>query len=132
MWLIYVALGHDEVARELFPWAVREKRLLCTVDRPEPCTFVSAAVVSLPSLTLTVSTHGASPGIARRLRGDFEALFGDPRFARFLGVLRARREALPRGQRAATMASLAGGFRAVASLVYPPWFAAARPADPSD
>jgi precorrin-2 dehydrogenase / sirohydrochlorin ferrochelatase len=97
-------------------------RLFCAVDRPEVCTFVNSAVARAGGLTMTFSTGGRSPGLARRVREDLEALFGDPRFARFLSELATLREALPRGPRAARMAEAVRGFAVEASLRFPSWF----------
>ena len=83
---------------------------------------MNAAVVRASGLTLTVSTGGASPGLARRLREDLSTIFGDARFGRFLGALRSMREALPRGERAARMAEAVKGFTIEAKLRYPGWF----------
>ena len=49
-------------AQRLHAWAQQENRLLCTVDRPEACTFINAAIVEVSGLKLTISTGGASPG----------------------------------------------------------------------
>jgi precorrin-2 dehydrogenase / sirohydrochlorin ferrochelatase len=109
-------------ARRLHAAALRDGRLVCAVDRPEASTFASAAVVRASGLTMTVSTGGASPALARRLRQDLEAIFGDPRVARFVDALRAAREALPRGERAARMGEAVEGFALQARLRFPDWF----------
>lgn len=120
-WLVYVGLGHEALDAELFAWATRERRLLNTVDRPATCTFISPAVVDLPELQLSVSTHGASPGTARRIREDLEATFRDPRFAAYVAALRRLRDAVPRAERAARLARALAGFEVRASLVFPSW-----------
>lgn len=109
-------------ARRLHERALRAGLLLSTIDRPETSTFVSSAVVSASGLTMTFSTAGASPGTARRIREDLEALFSDPRFARFLEALGALRAKLPRGERAARMAEAVKGFGVEARLRFPAWF----------
>jgi precorrin-2 dehydrogenase / sirohydrochlorin ferrochelatase len=105
--------------------------LLCTMDRPEVSTFVNAAIARAAGLTMTFSTGGASPGAARRVREDLEALFADPRWARFLSALGALRARLPRGQRAARMAEAVKGFAIEARLRFPAWFEPAPPGPPS-
>ena len=109
-------------AQRLHAWARRENRLLCTVDRPEACTFINAAIVEVSGLKLTISTGGASPGLARRLREDLGAVLGDPRVGAFVERLRTLREALPRGERAARMAEAVKDFSLSATLRFPPWF----------
>lgn len=109
-------------ARRWHAAAAAAGRLFCAVDRPEACTFVSSALVRAGGLTMTVSTGGKSPALARRLREDLESLFSDGRFARFLAELGTRREAIPRGARAARMAEAVRGFAVEASLRFPGWF----------
>jgi len=109
-------------ARRWHADAVREGRLFCAIDRPEVCTFVNVAVVRVPGLTMTFGTGGASPGTARRVREDLEALFSDPRFGRFIERLAALRSTLPRGHRAARMADAVRGFAVEARLRFPAWF----------
>lgn len=108
-------------ARRWHAEALRSGRLFCAIDRPEACTFVNSAVVSAPGLTMTFSTGGASPGTARRVREDLEALFADPRFGRFMERLARLRASLPRGERAARMAAAVQGFAIEARLRFPGW-----------
>jgi precorrin-2 dehydrogenase/sirohydrochlorin ferrochelatase len=109
-------------ARRWHAAAAREGRLFCAIDRPEASTFVNVATVRVEGLTMTFGTGGRSPGVARRIREDLEALFSDPRFGRFLDRLSARRASLPRGPRAARMAEAVRGFAIEARLRFPEWF----------
>ncbi len=109
-------------ARRWHARAAAEGRLFCAIDRPEACTFVNAAVVRAPGLTMTFSTGGASPGAARRIREDLEALFADPRFGAFVDRLGALRATLPRGRRAERLAAAVQGFAVEARLRFPAWF----------
>jgi precorrin-2 dehydrogenase/sirohydrochlorin ferrochelatase len=113
--------GEAEAVR-LHAWALRENRLLCTVDRPEACTFINAAIVEVSGLKLTISTGGASPGLARRLREDLGAVLADPRLGLFVAKLRSLREALPRGERASRMAEAVKDFSLAGTLRFPAWF----------
>ncbi len=109
-------------ARRLHAWALAENRLLCTVDRPEACTFINAAIVEASGIKLTISTGGASPGLARRLREDLSALLADPRLGAFVERLQSLRAALPRGERAARMGEAVKGFTLDGTLRFPSWF----------
>jgi precorrin-2 dehydrogenase/sirohydrochlorin ferrochelatase len=102
--------------------AAAEGTLFCAIDRPEACTFVNAALVRAPGLTMTFRTGGASPGAARRIREDLEALFADPRLGRFMDRLSALRASLPRGERAPRMVEAVRGFAVEARLRFPAWF----------
>ena len=56
----------------------RRLGILCNIaDRPEACDFTLPAVVSRGDLTITVSTSGKSPALARRLRKDLEMQLGE-------------------------------------------------------
>jgi precorrin-2 dehydrogenase/sirohydrochlorin ferrochelatase len=109
-------------ARRWHARAVAAGTLFCAIDRPEASTFVNAAVVRAPGLTMTFRTGGASPGLSRRVREDLSALFADPRFARFVERLSSLRASLPRGERAARMAEAVRGFAVEARLRFPAWF----------
>jgi len=43
---------------------------------PDLCTFIVPAVISQGDLTIAVSTGGASPALARRIRENLEKQFG--------------------------------------------------------
>ena len=43
------------------------------VDDPEPSTFITPAIIERPPLTIAISTGGAAPVLARRLRERLEA-----------------------------------------------------------
>ncbi|MEW6531469.1 MAG: bifunctional precorrin-2 dehydrogenase/sirohydrochlorin ferrochelatase [Thermodesulfobacteriota bacterium] len=54
-----------------------ERGIPCNIaDVPELCTFTVPAVVSRGDLTIAVSTSGASPALARRIRERLEGEFG--------------------------------------------------------
>ena len=115
---------HDETlsfSRRLYERAQKAGTLVCTLDRPEVSTFINPAVVRASGLTMSVSTGGASPALARRIREDLEALFADPRFARFLAALAALRSALPRGERGARIKEAVKGFAIEGRLRFPGW-----------
>ncbi len=61
------------------------------VDAPELCTFIVPAQVRRGPLTIAISTGGASPALARRLREDLEEFFG-PEYGPYLDLLRGVRE----------------------------------------
>lgn len=119
--LVFVATNDADRAPPFFDRALREGRLLCTVDRPEMSTFVNPAVVRASGLTMTFASGGTAPGAMRRIREDLEALFSDPRFGRFLDGLGQLRSRLPRGGRIEKMAEAVRGFGIEAKLQFPAW-----------
>lgn len=79
------------VNREIYEEAEHRGVLLNVVDDPDLCTFIAPSIVKRDPITLAISTGGASPALARKLR---EALAQDPnlRWADLADVLaRARK-----------------------------------------
>jgi len=62
-------------------------------DAPELCTFIVPARVSRGDLTVAVSTGGASPALARKLREEMEGRFGRE-YGPYLALLKRVRERL--------------------------------------
>src|SRR5260370_2433439 len=50
-------------------------QLVNIVDMPEYCSFIMPSVLRREQLTIAVSTEGASPGLAKRIRHSLEAIF---------------------------------------------------------
>ena len=59
---------NEDVAAE----AERERVLLNVVDAPPLCGFIAPAIVERGPVTVAISTSGASPALARRLRERME------------------------------------------------------------
>ena len=79
------------VNRQIFEEAEERGVLLNVVDDPDQCTFIAPSIVRRDPITLAVSTGGASPALARKLR---ETLAESPalQWADLAGALgRARR-----------------------------------------
>ena len=56
------------INREIFDEAERLGVLLNVVDDPDLCTFIAPSLVKRDPVTLAISTGGASPALARKLR----------------------------------------------------------------
>jgi len=89
LWI--VGLPDDEAA-QLAALARSERVLVNVEDRPALCDFHSVAAVRRGDLLLTVSTGGASPGLAARIRARLATEFG-PEWAERVALLRSRRDA---------------------------------------
>jgi len=61
--------------------------LVNVVDRPALCDFIVPSVVERGALLVAISTGGAAPSLARRLREELEEEFG-PEYETYLGVMR--------------------------------------------
>ena len=65
-----------------------EKRamLVNIVDVPPLCNFILPAIVRMGPLAIAISTAGASPALAKRMKREIEAQFGEP-YARLAVLL---------------------------------------------
>lgn len=91
--LVFAATDRREVNAAVLADA-RAAGIPCNVvDDPEGCDFIVPAVVRRGDLVLAVSTGGASPAVARKVREALEAHFG-PEWAPYLDLLARVREAL--------------------------------------
>jgi precorrin-2 dehydrogenase/sirohydrochlorin ferrochelatase len=88
--LVYAATDDPKLHRELVAEARALGIPINVVDVPELCTFISPAVVNRGDLQIAISTGGASPAFAARLRRALEDQFGTE-YALTLRVLRAAR-----------------------------------------
>lgn len=90
------AATNDEVLHAQIAVEAREAGvLLNVVDRPALCSFIVPAVVSQGDLTLAISTGGASPALAKKIRQTLEEHFG-PEYALALHLLARVRERVVR------------------------------------
>jgi precorrin-2 dehydrogenase/sirohydrochlorin ferrochelatase len=74
--LVVAATSDTNVNRRVFADA-EARSLLCNVaDVPELCSFILPAVHRAGPIAVAVSTGGASPALAQRLRSDIAGLIG--------------------------------------------------------
>jgi len=93
---VAVAATDDEaVNRQVAQDARAAGVLVNVVDRPELCDFIVPAQVRRGDLLIAISTGGAAPALAKRLRERLEKEFG-PEYSTYLAVLREVREDLKR------------------------------------
>ncbi|MBN2290038.1 MAG: bifunctional precorrin-2 dehydrogenase/sirohydrochlorin ferrochelatase [Candidatus Glassbacteria bacterium] len=83
--LVIGATGDREVNRQAFRAAEEAGLLANIVDDPELCNFYLPAVVQRGEFQVAISTGGASPLLARRVREDLEKRFG-PDFGELVGA----------------------------------------------
>jgi precorrin-2 dehydrogenase/sirohydrochlorin ferrochelatase len=58
--------------------AERRAMLVNVVDVPPLCNFILPAIVRMSPLAIAISTAGASPALAKRMKREIEAQFGQP------------------------------------------------------
>jgi len=62
-------------------------------DEPDLCDFITPSIVRRGDLQIAISTAGASPALASRIRRDLEAIIG-PEYETITAILRAARSYL--------------------------------------
>jgi len=92
-WMVFAATNDETVHATVARDADGAGVLLNVVDRPQLCSFIVPAAISRGALTIAVSTGGASPALARRLREELDRQFGDE-YAQALEILGAVRQRL--------------------------------------
>ena len=88
--LVVAATADNTVNRRVFADAEARSLLCNVVDVPDLCSFILPAVHRQGPIAVAVSTGGASPALAQRLRDDIAGVVG-PRHAELADELRALR-----------------------------------------
>jgi precorrin-2 dehydrogenase / sirohydrochlorin ferrochelatase len=93
--LVFAATDDEALQRRIAADARAAGILINVVDRPALCSFIVPALVLQGDLTVAVSTGGASPALAKKIRHDLEQHFG-PEYALALVLLARVRELVTR------------------------------------
>ncbi|WP_051631312.1 siroheme synthase CysG [Afifella pfennigii] len=93
--LAFAATGEKEADRKVVLAARARGVPANAVDRPDLCDFYTPALVNRAPLAVAITTSGAAPVLARRLRARIEAMLpaGYGGFVAFADALRARVQA---------------------------------------
>jgi precorrin-2 dehydrogenase/sirohydrochlorin ferrochelatase len=89
--LIFAATDDEDLHRRVADEAMSTRAFLNVVDQPALCSFIVPAVVSRGDLTIAVSTGGASPALAGKIRRTLEQQYG-PEYGLTLRLLAQVRE----------------------------------------
>jgi len=77
--LIAIAATDDTTVNiRVFEDAERRAMLVNVVDVPPLCNFILPAIVRTGPLAVAISTAGASPALAKRMKREIGELFGEP------------------------------------------------------
>jgi len=90
VFLVFGATGNAGTNRQIAREAGERGSLVNIADSPELCTFMVPSVVNRGDLTISISTGGKSPALARSLREKMENEYGREleELTRFLGAVR--------------------------------------------
>jgi siroheme synthase-like protein len=72
------ATGDTDVNIRVFQDAEQRAMLVNVVDVPPLCNFILPAIVRTGPLAVAISTAGASPALAKRMKREIGELFGEP------------------------------------------------------
>jgi precorrin-2 dehydrogenase / sirohydrochlorin ferrochelatase len=89
--LAFEASGEIETERVAAAEARARGVLINVADVPELCSFIAPAVITRGGLQIAVSTGGASPAFARKIREELEDGFG-PEYELMIDLLAASRQ----------------------------------------
>jgi siroheme synthase-like protein len=88
--VVVAATDDEQVNKEVFAEATESGIPVNVVDNTALCTFIAPSIVRRGDLVLAISTGGAAPALAVRIRERFEREFGDE-YARFLELMASLR-----------------------------------------
>ncbi len=84
--LAIAATADTDVNISVYEDAERRAMLVNVVDVPPLCNFILPAIVRNGPLAIAISTAGASPALAKRMKREIEGQFGEP-YARLAVLL---------------------------------------------
>ncbi len=91
--LVIAATSDSELHRQIAADARAAGILINVADQPQLCSFIVPATVARGALQIAISTGGASPALAARIRRELERTFG-AEYGLALDILRTARTAL--------------------------------------
>ena len=72
------ATSNTDINIRVFEDAEQRAMLVNVVDVPPLCNFILPAIVRTGPLAVAISTAGASPALAKRMKSEIAELFGEP------------------------------------------------------
>ncbi|MGI6125428.1 MAG: precorrin-2 dehydrogenase/sirohydrochlorin ferrochelatase family protein [Planifilum sp.] len=84
--LVIAATDQEAVNRRVYEDARARGQWINVVDRPDLCNFIVPSALRRGKLTISVSTAGASPSLAKEIRRRLESEYG-PEYEVFLDLL---------------------------------------------
>ena len=86
MFMVIASTDDSEVNIGIFHDAEKRAMLANVVDVPPLCNFILPAIVRTGPLAIAISTAGASPALAKRMKREISELFGEE-YARLAVIL---------------------------------------------
>ena len=76
--MVIAATSDSEVNIGIYEDAERRAMLVNVVDVPPLCNFILPAIIRTGPLAIAISTAGASPALAKRIRNEIASEYGEP------------------------------------------------------
>jgi siroheme synthase-like protein len=86
VFMVIAATNETDVNISIYEDAERRAMLVNVVDVPPLCNFILPAIVRSGPLAIAISTAGASPALAKRIRNEIADEYGEP-YARLAVLL---------------------------------------------
>jgi precorrin-2 dehydrogenase / sirohydrochlorin ferrochelatase len=86
VFMVIAATNDTDVNISVYEDAERRAMLVNVVDVPPLCNFILPAIVRSGPLAIAISTAGASPALAKRIRNEIAEEYGEP-YARLAVLL---------------------------------------------
>jgi len=95
--IVIVATDTVQIHKEIYKESRSSRILVNSVDNTAYCDFIFPSYVKKGDLTISISTGGASPALAKRLRVYIEKLIPS-NIVEFLQDMRKLRKTIPKGR----------------------------------
>ena len=86
VFMVIAATSDTDVNIQIYDDAERRAMLVNVVDVPPLCNFILPAIIRTGPLAIAISTAGASPALAKRIRDEIAEEYGEP-YARLAVLL---------------------------------------------
>ena len=89
--LVVAATGEKEVNREIYNYCVEKGILVNVVDEPDLCTFTAPSYLRRGDLTISVSTNGKSPALAKKIKEEIAGIYPEQysEYVKMMGLVRS-------------------------------------------
>ena len=74
--LVIAATDNEVINKKVTLDAEKRNIIVNVVDYPERCSFIVPSTINRGDLCISISTGGASPAVAKRIREELESVFG--------------------------------------------------------
>jgi siroheme synthase-like protein len=91
VFMVIAATSDTELNTRVFEDAEKRAMLVNVVDVPPLCNFILPAIARQGPLAIAISTAGASPALAKRMKAEIAETFGAP-YARLAEILNEYRD----------------------------------------